>query len=95
MKGGLRCTIPGIATAMGKKKLSFEQALKQLETIADQIEQGKIGLEDSIDRYEEGMALVKQCRDILSKAEQKIQKLQQRADGTLETTNFTPPKSTG
>jgi len=73
---------------MGKKKLTFEEALKQLETIAEQIERGTIGLEESIDKYEEGMALVKQCRDILSKAEMKIQQLQQRADGTLATAGF-------
>ena len=77
---------------MAKKKLTFEEALKQLETIAEQIERGTIGLEESIDKYEEGMALVKQCRDILSKAELKIQQLQQRTDGTLETTNFKRPK---
>jgi len=79
---------------MTKKKLTFEEALKQLETIAEQIERGQIGLEESIDKYEEGMALVKQCRDILSSAEHRIQKLQQRADGTLETTEFTPPQNT-
>lgn len=79
---------------MAKKKLTFEEALKQLETIAEQIERGTIGLEESIDKYEEGMALVKQCRDILSKAELKIQQLQQRADGTLETASFKRPKVT-
>lgn len=73
---------------MAKKKLTFEEALKQLETIAEQIEQGKIGLEESITQYERGMTLVKQCRDILSKAEHKIEQLQQRADGTLETVPF-------
>ena len=73
---------------MAKKKLTFEEALKQLETIAEQIERGTIGLEESIDKYEEGMALVKQCRDILSKAEMKIQQLQQRADGTIQVTKF-------
>ncbi len=77
---------------MAKKKLTFEEALKQLETIAEQIERGTIGLEESIDRYEEGMALVKQCRDILSKAELKIQQLQQRADGTLQATSYRRPK---
>ncbi len=73
---------------MAKKKLTFEEALKQLETIAEQIEQGKIGLEESITQYERGMTLVKQCRDILSKAEHKIEQLQQRADGTLEAVPF-------
>lgn len=77
---------------MGKQKLTFEEALKQLETIADQIEQGKIGLEESITKYEEGMALVKQCREILAKAEHRIQKLQERADGTLEASEFERPE---
>ena len=49
---------------MAKRKLTFEEALKQLETIAEQIEQGKIGLEESITQYEHGMALVKQCRAV-------------------------------
>ena len=79
---------------MAKKKLTFEEALKQLETIAEQIERGTIGLEESIDKYEEGMALVKQCRDILSKAELKIQQLQQRADGTLQVSSFKRPTET-
>ena len=73
---------------MAKKKLTFEEALKQLETIAEQIEQGKIGLEESISQYETGMGLVKQCRDILSKAEHKIQQLHERADGSLGTRSF-------
>ncbi len=77
---------------MGKRKLSFEQALKQLETLTEQIEQGQIGLEDSITKYEEGMSLVNQCRDMLAKAEQRIERIQQRADGTLETKSIEPPQ---
>ena len=45
-------------------------------------------LDKAITKYERGMALVKQCREILSKAENKIQQLQERADGSLETTPF-------
>ncbi len=70
---------------MAKQKLTFEEALTQLETLAEKIEQGEIGLEESITKYEEGMALVKQCRDILNKAELRVQKIQQRADGGVET----------
>ncbi len=77
---------------MAKKKATFEEALNQLETIAEQIEQGKIGLEESIGKYEEGMALVKHCRQILSKAENKIQQLQQRTDDSLEPVRFKRPK---
>jgi len=77
---------------MAKKKLSFEESLARLENITQQIEQGKVGLEESIDRYEEGMGLVKQCRDMLSKAEQRIQKLHEKADGSLGTSKFEEPK---
>ncbi len=73
---------------MAKKKLNFEDALKQLETIAEQIESGQIGLEESISKYEEGMSLVKQCRAILSKAEHRIQQLQQGDDGRMEAKRF-------
>ena len=72
---------------MGKRKPKFEEALQQLETIAAQIEQGEIGLEESISQYEKGMALVKQCRDILAKAEHRIQELHEH-DGDIQTGEF-------
>ena len=77
---------------MAKKKPTFEEALRELESIAGEIEEGKIGLEESIVKYEQGMTLVKQCRAILSKAEQRIQKLQERSDGSLRTTPFAPER---
>lgn len=61
---------------MSKKKVTFEEAMARLEAIADEIEKGEIGLEESIDRYEEGMKLLAQCQDILTTAEQRIVKLQ-------------------
>jgi len=78
---------------MAKKQLTFEEALKQLESIAEQIEQGAVGLEESIQKYEEGMSLVKHCREILAKAEFRIQQVQQKADATVETTTFKRPKT--
>ncbi len=73
---------------MGKRKPTFEEALEQLETIAEQIEQGKIGLEESIAQYEKGMSLIKHCREVLTKAEHRIEGLREREDGTLTTTEF-------
>lgn len=73
------------------KKPTFEEALKQLETIAEQIERGQIGLEESIVKYEQGMTLVKQCREILAKAELRIQQVQERGDGTLVEKPFAAP----
>lgn len=80
---------------MAKKQPTFEEALKQLETIAEQIEQGSIGLEESILKYEEGMSLVQHCREILAKAEFRIQQVQQKADGTVETKPFVRPTGSG
>lgn len=68
---------------MAKDKLTFEQALEKLEKIVEQIESGQIGLEDSIARYEEGIKLVKQCREILDAAEKKIQLLAKGEGGQL------------
>jgi exodeoxyribonuclease VII small subunit len=56
-------------------KLTFEQAIHRLKEIVDQIEQGQIPLQDSLEQYEKGMALIKHCRDILQKAEKRIEKI--------------------
>ncbi len=56
-------------------KLTFEQAINQLKGIVDKIEQGEIPLQDSLEQYEKGMALIKHCRDILQKAEKRIERI--------------------
>ncbi len=56
-------------------KLSFEEAIKELGNIVGKIEQGRIPLQDSLKQYERGMALIKHCRDILQKAEKRIEKI--------------------
>ncbi len=66
---------------MGKKKLSFEDAVAKLTAIADDIEKGEIGLEESITKYEEGVKLLTQCQDILTSAEQRIVKLRPDSEG--------------
>jgi len=71
-------------------ELTFEQALAKLEAIVQSIEQGKIGLQESIQQYEEGMKLIRKCRSILTDAEQKIQKLQLAAGGEMSAEPFPP-----
>ena len=56
-------------------KMSFEEAIKELTDIVGKIEQGKIPLEDSLEQYEKGMALIKHCKGILEKAEKRIEKI--------------------
>ena len=56
-------------------KLSFEDAIKDLTQIVAKIEGGQTALDESIDQYEHGMALIKHCRSILQVAEKKIEKI--------------------
>jgi len=58
-------------------KLTFEEAIKELTNIVGKIEQGDIALQDSLQQYEKGMALIKHCRTILKQAEQRIEKISQ------------------
>ena len=56
-------------------ELGFEEAIKELTNIVGKIEKGQIPLQDSLEQYEKGMALIKQCRTILQKAEERIEKI--------------------
>jgi len=58
-------------------EFSFEEAIAGLTDIVDGIEQGQTPLQDSLDQYERGMALIKHCRTILQQAEQRIEKITQ------------------
>jgi len=69
------------------RKIKFEDALKQLEQLTEEIERGEIGLEESIAKYEQGMNLVNTCREILVEAEMRIQKLSATPDGRLTATD--------
>ena len=55
------------------KALNFEQTITKLNDIVDAMEQGQIPLQDSLKQYEKGMSLIKLCREILQKAEKKIE----------------------
>ncbi len=56
-------------------KMSFEEAIKELGGIVQKIKQGEIPLQDSIEQYEKGMALIKRCKGILGEAEKRIDKI--------------------
>lgn len=53
-------------------KKTFEEALKQLETIVSKLESGELALEQSLDQFEIGTKLYKECKDQLSLAEKRI-----------------------
>ena len=63
------------------KDLSFEQALKELETIVERLEKGDVELEASILIYERGEALKTHCDGLLRKAEARVEKISLNQNG--------------
>ncbi|EMY69526.1 exodeoxyribonuclease VII, small subunit [Leptospira wolbachii serovar Codice str. CDC] len=66
-----------------KKSISFEEALRELEDIAEKLERGTLSLEDSIKAYERGMELKKVCSERLVDAEAKIEFLSKAPSGEI------------
>ncbi|MFN1835513.1 exodeoxyribonuclease VII small subunit [Balneola sp. MJW-20] len=58
-----------------KERPSFEEALKELESIVSRLESEDITLEDSVKLYEEGIKLSKICTEVLEKAETRIKQV--------------------
>ena len=65
--------------------------MDRLEEIVEQMESGKMMLEDLIVRYEEGMKLVKICQERLASAEQRIEIITRNNSGKPVVKNFEPP----
>lgn len=69
-------------------KLSFEQAIKQLEETVSRLESGELGLEESLAEFEKGMSFVRICKQKLDEAETRIAKLVEMKNGSLATEPF-------
>ncbi|MVO16512.1 exodeoxyribonuclease VII small subunit [Parasedimentitalea huanghaiensis] len=70
------------------EEMSFELAMKELETVVGQLERGDVALDDSIALYERGAALKKRCEDELKRAEEKVAAITLDANGNA--TGTTP-----
>ena len=55
-----------------EKKLTFEQAMDQLESIVEKLEEGDVPLEEAISFYKDGMELSKLCHDKLKNVEEQL-----------------------
>ena len=62
---------------------TFEQALKRLEEIVEQLEQGDVPLDDAVKMYEEGIELSKACVEKLTQAELRLKKLAKDMQGNF------------
>lgn len=71
------------------KNLNFEEAMKQLDEIATELEKGDLSLDESVSKFENGIKLSKQCSDYLECAEKKITMLINDGD-KIEEEDFTP-----
>lgn len=67
-----------------EEKLTFEQALENLETIIESMENGNIPLQELVSKFEEGSHLLKYCNSFLNEAELKIEKLKDNTQTTFE-----------
>ena len=70
-----------MTTAVIPADLPFETAMSELEKIVQTLESGKIGLEDSIQAYERGVALRQHCESKLKDAQLRVEKLSLDANG--------------
>ena len=70
------------------KKMSFEEALSELEVIVNGLDSGKIQLDDAIENYTRGSALKKHCEKKLNEAKLKIEKIVFDKEGNPSTEDF-------
>jgi exodeoxyribonuclease VII small subunit len=70
--------VPAKAEAGGMR---FEEAFARLETLVGEMERGELPLETMLDRFEEGVRLVRQCNDFLGQAQLRVEQYVEQKDG--------------
>nr|WP_210395991.1 exodeoxyribonuclease VII small subunit [Motiliproteus sediminis] len=69
------------------KAADFEQSLTELETLVTRMEQGDLSLEASLEAFEQGIKLTRECQQTLEQAEQKVRILMEQ-NGALKERTF-------
>jgi exodeoxyribonuclease VII small subunit len=71
---------------MTEESITFEAAMARLEEIVAELESGKLSLEESLRKFEEGIALGKTCREFLERADVRVRTLTlaQNGDAAVE-----------
>ena len=73
---------------MVKREKTFEESLKELESIVEQLEAGDLPLEQSLELFERGVTLSRECQKRLDDAERKVEILLKGADGSYQAAPF-------
>ncbi|MDP2226342.1 MAG: exodeoxyribonuclease VII small subunit [Moraxellaceae bacterium] len=68
--------------------VDFEKALADLEGQVHRLESGELSLEEALKAFESGIRLTRECQQALAEAEQKVQLLLEKSDGSTERTDF-------
>jgi exodeoxyribonuclease VII small subunit len=79
-----------MSKAKPDEKLDFEAAVQKLDRIVQELESPQVPLERAIELFEEGLKLGDQCSTLLEKAQARVEKLLERADGSAETQPLDP-----
>ncbi len=84
-----RAPRPSRSTSGSKKappdaEAGFEDRLERLRSIVEELEGGSLALETAIERYEEGVAVLRSCSETLARARVKVEQLSRDAEGALE-----------
>lgn len=66
------------------KNMTFEQALERLEEIVQKLESGNVSLDESIEIYQEGIMLSKQCSGMLQEAEGRVMAIVNKEQDIIE-----------
>ncbi len=76
------------ASAAPEETFDFEQALAGLEDLVERLEQGDLPLEASLTEFQRGVELSRRCQAALAAAEQRVELLLKRNDGSEERVPF-------
>jgi exodeoxyribonuclease VII small subunit len=71
---------------MSASKLNFEESIKKLEKIVEELEAGEHTLDDALAKFEAGIKLGNSCKEILEKAENRVKMLIEDEDGEISET---------
>jgi exodeoxyribonuclease VII small subunit len=77
------------------KPKTFESSLEELERIVRQLEQGELTLEKSLELFEQGVKLSRDCQERLSQAERRIEILMRDNQGRASVRPFDPERELG
>lgn len=72
------------AVTTASKDPSFDERLGRLEAIVNELERGELGLETAIERYQEGVELLKGCHGILARFKRRVEELSGEAEAALK-----------